>query len=408
MDNYSIVKCSILIKFFSSNNDIYRFEDSWNFVIDKYKFTKVDDLNVKIEFNYNEKLYDVKNKKISIAKIPGSSGEIFLNELDNVTSLVDLISLHVSQPLEIIYDSLEFSAETGATLAPKNDHTVKISDIDNILSRYNNLLNKNNVRNSIRFFRLSKIDNDLNGKGIKLWATLEGLYSGFEKGNKPIFNNVSKDHYTELCKLIDGFNEISHEDRETLKKVIKDIKQFSKKQLLANKLDLMNEKGTLSKEEIEDLLDWWSSSRNLPAHGTRVKPMDDKAEDVIDDMEDTVTNVLFSSIKPPMYGYFLGDPADFKNKENQDNKTFLDYTKDCVAKKHYKDCVSWPTAWNDKDYLIKNVVFSKYGKNRPLLFITHDEVLNIEKNLTMSQEDIKKIPKRYQKVIVVLKEKLNK
>lgn len=408
MNNDSIVKCSILIKFYSSDNDVYRFNDSWNFKIDKYQFKRIDDFNVKIEFCYSEKLYDVKNKKISIGKIPSRFSDIFVEELDRVVSLIDLISLHISQPLEIIYDSLEFSAETGATLAPKNDRTIEISDIDDISSRFDYLLGKNNVRNSLRFFRLSQIDNDINGKGIKLWATLEGLYSGFEKGNKPILNNISEDHNVKLCELINEFYEISLEDKETLKRVIKDIKQFSKKNLLANKLDLTDEKGTLSKEETEKLLDWWSGPRNKPAHGARIKPMDKASEDAIEDMEDNTKMFLFDSIKPPMYGYFLGDPADFKNKENQSENTFLDPRKDYSAQKHYDDCVSSPTSWDDKDYLIKHVLFNKYGENRPILFITHDKVMDIKANSNLSQENVKKLPKHYQKVIELLQKKLNK
>ncbi len=292
-----IVNCSLLVKFIAEDDHIYNFDDSWNITIGDFQLLNKGNTRLQVKFSFQANLRSINEKGLSTLLLPDEHLPEIQPYLEKLEILLDLLSLQVGTPLAVEDGSFEFNAVGYSTKSNLVTNTNRLYDLTGLEKRYQNLLKNENLINATRFFRLSQIDREQNGKVIKLWATLEALYKGYKKENKTIWSNLDKTDRNKLQKVINSLH-IKKKEKLNLLNALKERKLLSPTELLSQKIKLMNSNGEYSEKDISQLVKWWSRSRHSPAHGERIKKSDENKQDAIDDMEDTLETLLKSALTP--------------------------------------------------------------------------------------------------------------
>lgn len=293
----SNVACSLQAKFVAEDDHIYKFDDSWNVTIGDFQLSNRGNTELQIRFSFQAKLRSVDKKGHSTVLLPHEDLPEMQPYLEKLEILLDLLSLQVGIPLAIEDGSFEFNAVGYSTKSNPVTNTSKLYDLIGLEKRYQNMLKNENLVNATRFFRLSQIDGEYNGKAIKLWATLEALFKGYKREIKTIWSKLKQTDKNKLESIINSLP-IKVKEKQSLLNAIKERKLLSPTQLLSRKIKLMNSSGEYSERDTAELISWWSKSRNNPAHGERIKRNDEDKQDAIDDLENTLETLLEGDLTP--------------------------------------------------------------------------------------------------------------
>lgn len=399
-DNSGIRKitCKLLVRFVAEDDHIWHFDDSWNIVLSEFSFSNKGSEKLQVTFVFDADVVKTDSNGHSTITLPHEDLDELQQYLEKLEVILDLLTLHCGIPLAIEDGSFVFSGAGYGSSSNSVTNVSKLHDISGLQKRFANLVASNSdVGNALRFFRLSQIDKDYNGKAVKLWATLEALYKGYEKGEDTICKKLDKKAKKQICDVINRQTKLSDEEKTRLIDTIFMQKLSSKSTLLSTKLKLMNSNGDYNQAEIKDLVAWWSDARNAPSHGERIKRDDEERQDAVDDCEDTVETLLESGVTPSMHAYFIGHPDDV-------NQDFWDEN-DSTITKMSKDCWIKPTPWGT--YLLENMGHHKVGNNMPLLYVSHDKVYALSRDGNTEISDISTLPIRYQEAVNKVQKKLN-
>ncbi len=367
-------------------------------MIGEFSLLNVGGEKLQVTFVFDAGIVNTDKDGHSILTMPHEGLNELQPYLEKLEIIIDLLTLHSGIPLEIEDGSFVFTGGGYGSSSNPVTNVSKLYDIFGLQKRFANLVTSDNdVTNALRFFRLSQIDKDYNGKAVKLWATLEALYKGYEKGEDTICKKLSKKEKKQIRDAINGQTKLSDEEKKRLIDTVFMQKLSSKSTLLSRKLKLMNSNGDYKEEEIRDLVAWWSDARNAPSHGERIKRDDEERQDAVDDCEDTVETLLESGVTPSMHAYFIGHPDDV-------DQGFWDKN-DSTISKMSEDCWIKPTPWGT--YLLENMGHHKVGNNMPLLYVSHDKVYELSKDGHIEILDISSLPKHYQEAVNKVQKKLN-
>lgn len=392
------ITCKLTVRFVSEDDHIWHFDDSWNVVIGEFSLSNIGGEKLQVTFVFDADNVKTDKTGHSTLTIPHEGLNELQPYLEKLEVILDLLTLHSGIPLAIEDGSFVFSGGGYGSSSNPVTNVSKLHDISGLQKRFANLATSDSdVSNALRFFRLSQIDKDYNGKAVKLWATLEALYKGYEKGEETICKKLDKKEKKQIRDAINGQTKLSGEEKKRLIDTVFMQKLSSKSTLLSKKLKLMNSNGDYKEEEIKDLVAWWSDARNAPSHGERIKRDDEERQDAVDDCEDTVETLLESGVIPSMHAYFIGHPDDV-------DQGFWDKN-DSTITKMSEDCWIKPTPWGT--YLLENMGHHKVGNNMPLLYVSHDKIYELSRDGKTEISDISVLPKEYQEAVNKVQKKLN-
>lgn len=393
----SSVHCLIQIKAEAEDDHIYHFDDTWNITVDNFRFSKNGEDKLKVEFDFPSNLHEITDDGQRVTVIPHEGLEELQPQLEKLEVLLDIMSLHTGVPLAIVDGSYEFRGGGFGSSSNPVTNSLSLHDVHGLEKRYNNVIKNDELGNAIRLFRLALIDKEYTGKGIKFWAALEALYRKEKEGIATIWSTLSKEEQESLAKGIESLS-IEQGLKDKLLGGLKYQKVLNDKEVLSEKIKLMNSSGDIPQEDIKKLLRWWSEPRNMSAHGQRIKRDDESRQDAIDDLEDTIETLLQTGLNPSMHAYFIGHPKDVEGGFWDEN--------DHIISKISEDCWVQPTGWGN--YLLENIGLHKVGNNGSLVYVTHDKVIEITADKRVELSDFSMLPKTYQETIVKIQKKLNK
>jgi len=392
----STVQCTLEVKFISDDDHIYHFDDSWNVTVDNFKFSKVNDDKLCVEFTIQTQLHKTEDDGLKVTVLPHEGLDEFKPELEKLEIILDVMTLHSGIPLAIVDGSYKFRG--GGYISSSNPVTNNstLHDITGLEKRYKSLLQNNDLTNAVRFYRLALIDKEYSGKSVKFWASLEALYKKEREKVGTIWNKLSIEEQNKLLKVIESLG-IDEGLREKLINSLKFQKILTEKEMLSKSIKLMNTNGDMPQEDIKNLIRLWSKPRNLSAHGERIKRDDEERQDAVDDLDDTIEILLQSKVNPSMHAYFIGHPQDIEG-------AFWD-TDDHTISKISAECWVKPTQWGL--YLLENIGKYKNNDNGPLIYVSHDQIIEISKDIKSELSGIDHLPDDYKKAITKIQEKLN-
>lgn len=397
----SSVACSLLVKFVAEDDHIYNLDDSWNVTIGDFQLSNRGNTKLQIKFSFQAKLRSVDKKGHSTVLLPHEDLPEMQPYLEKLEILLDLLSLQVGIPLAIEDGSFEFNAVGYSTKSNPITNTSKLYDLIGLEKRYQNMLKNENLVNATRFFRLSQIDREYNGKAIKLWATLEALFKGYKREIKTIWSKLKQTDKNKLESIINSLP-IKVKEKQSLLNAIRERKLLSPTELLSRKIKLMNSNGEYSERDTAGLVSWWSKSRNNPAHGERIKRNDEDKQDAIDDLENTLETLLEGDLTPSVYGYFIGHPDDVDgNLWNKDDHTIRKLSKRCWIKPSH-------LILGANDQLFKDIGHHKVKDNAPFLFVSHNRIISMSKEAVIEVTDLDSLPKVFVNAVKRVQKKLNK
>lgn len=392
----SSVHCSIQIKAVTEDDHIYHFDDTWNITIDNFCFSKHGDDKLKVQFDFQSNLHDMTDDGRRVTVIPHEGLEEFQPQLEKLEILLDIMSLHTGVPLAMVDGSYEFRGGGFGSRSNPVTNSLSLHDVRGLEKRYNNVIRNDDLGNAIRLFRLALIDKEFTGKGIKFWAALEALYRKEKEGIATIWSTLNNEEQKSLTETIQSLSS-EQNLKDKLIGALKYQKVLTDKEVLSEKIMLMNSAGDIPQDDIKKLLRWWSEPRNMSAHGQRIKRDDETRHEAIDDLEDTMETLLQTGLSPSMHAYFIGHPNDVDG-------SFWD-EKNHIINKVSQECWVHPTGWGN--YLLENIGKHKISNNCPLVYVSHDKVIEITADNRIELEDISRLPKSYQETIVKIQKKLN-
>lgn len=389
--------CKLFVHFIAEDDHIWHFDDSWNIVIGEFSLSNIGGEKLQITFSFNADVVKTANGHSNVT-IPHEGLEELQPYLEKIEIMLDMLTIHCGIPLAIKDGSFVFTGAGYGSSSNSVTNISKLHDVSGLQKRFTNLVaSDSDVGNALRFFRLSQIDKDYNGKAVKLWATLEALYKGYEKSEDTICKKLNKKEKKQVRDVVNSQTKLSAEEKKRLIDTIFMQKLSSKSTLLSKKLKLMNSNGDYKEAEIKELVAWWSDARNAPSHGERIRRDDEERQNAVDDFEDTVEVLLESGVTPSMHAYFIGHPSDV-------DQGFWDKN-DSTITKMSEDCWIKPTPWGT--YLLKNMGHHKVRNNMPLLYVSHDKVYRLSKDANSEILDISTLPKHYQEAVSKVQKKLN-
>lgn len=385
------------MKFVAEDDHIWHFDDTWNISIGDFTIQNMGGDKLRVSFSFEADVISISEDGHSTLTIPHEGLDELQPHLERLETLLDLLTLHSGIPLSIEDGSLVFRGAGYTTNSNPVTNTKPLHDVSGLEARFTGLtVSENDVANALRFFRLSLLDKDYNGKAVKLWATLEALYKGYEKSEETICKKLTKKEKNEIRRVINSQEKLSDEEKKRLIDALFVQKLSSKSSLLSKKLNLMNSSGDYKEEEIRDLVAWWSDARNAPSHGERIKRDDEDRKDAVDDFEDTAEMLLQSSVNPSMHAYFIGHPKDVERGFwNKNDSTITKFTDDCWVK---------PTEWGT--YLLEHMGKHKVGNNAPLLYVSHNKVYELSPTGNTEVTDIESLPQNYRDAVIKTQSKL--
>lgn len=397
----SNVSCSLLVKFVAEDDHIYEFDDSWNVTIGEFQLLNQGGSRLLINFSFQAQLISVDKKGHSVTTIPHEELVEMQPYLEKIEILLDLLSLQTGTPLSIEDGSFKFRGAGFSSSSGPVTNINKLFDLAGVEQRYENLIKDKNLTNATRFFRLSQINKEYNGKATMLWASLEALYKGYEKGLKPIWNSLNKTDQKKLETIINSLPIGNTEKKRLLNALMYQVPS-SKQELLSQKIKLMNSKGEHTEDYMNQLIKWWSGSRNYPAHGERIKRNDGDKQEAIDHLEDTLETLLQSNLAPSLHGYFIGHPRDMEGKFwDKDDYTTIKLSKRCWVKpSHF--------VLGATDQILRDIGHYKVHENEHLLFVSHNKVLSLSKKGVDELLDTSMLPKIFIEAVTRVQKKLNK
>jgi len=388
----------LTVRFVAEDDHVWHFDDSWNIILGEFSISNLGGEKLQVSFVFDAVIVNSDKDGHSILTIPHEGLNELQPYLEKLEIILDILTLHSGIPLAIEDGSFIFTGGGYGSSSNPVTNVSKLHDISGLQKRFANLTTSDNdVSNALRFFRLSQIDKDYNGKAVKLWATLEALYKGYEKSEDTICKKLNKKEKQQIRDAINGQTILSDDEKKRLIDTLFMQKLSSKSTLLSRKLKLMNSNGDYKEEEIKDLVAWWSNARNAPSHGERIKRDDEERQDAVDDCENTVETLLESGVTPSMHAYLIGHPEDV-------DQGFWDKN-DSTITKMSEDCWIKPTAWGA--YLLENMGHHKVGDNMPLLYVSHDKIYELSRDGKTEISDIRALPKEYQEAVNNVQKKLN-
>lgn len=393
----SAVSCSLLVKTIAEDDHIYHFDDSWNLSVGGFQFTRRGDDRIKVQFSFQAQLRHIDEEGHSVTVMGDEGMDEMQPFLEKIESLLDIFTLYTGIPLAIEDGSFVISGAGMSTSSAPVVNTLTLHDVSGLQGRYSNLLADEDLANAARFFRLSLIDKEYTGKGIKFWAALEALYNGEKEKVPTVLSQIIPEEQAKIEELISTLK-LDEDLKERLRGAIKYQKTVSDKDVLSQKIRIMNESGDISSDDVREFLRWWSGPRNLSAHGKRIRRDDEDRKEAVDDLKDTIEMLLQSEISPSMHAYFIGHPKDIDSGFWDEN--------DHSVNKISESCWVKPIHWGT--YLLEHIGHHKIGTNGPLVYVNHDKMIEVTREGRTELEDISHLPGEYQTAIKKVQAQLNK
>ena len=198
------ITCRLSVRFVAEDDHVWHFDDSWNVVIGEFSLSNFGGEKLQVTFVFNADIVKTDKTGHSTLTIPYEGLNELQPYLEKLETILDLLTLHSGIPLAIEDGSFVFTGGGYGSSSNPVTNVSKLHDISGLQKRFANLIaSGSDVGNALRFFRLSQIDKDYNGKAVKLWATLEALYKGYEKGEDTIC--ATKD--CRICSVYQEYGE---------------------------------------------------------------------------------------------------------------------------------------------------------------------------------------------------------
>ncbi len=395
------VNCSLNIKFLGEDDHIYTFDDTWNIDVGDFQIQNTLGNKLKVSFQFTAQLESLDEEGGRMFEIPHEELAELQPYLEKLEILLDILSFQTDLPLKIEDGSFEFNGGGYASTSNPVINTISLQDLPGLTKRYQNLLKKEELINTFRFFRLSQIDNEPNGKAIKLWATLEALYKGYEKNIKSIWSTLIPSDQKVLLETIESL-ETGPDEKAHLKAALESRKTLSKTEMLSQKIKLMSPDGEHTQEQIKGLVSWWASSRHNPAHGTRIKQSDEVKLDALNDLESTLEMLLGDTVRPSTLHFFIGHPNDLGEKFwSKDDYTVKQLSSECWVK-------PGNLILGTHDQILESIGNQKISNNKPFLYVSHDQIILLDKNGLSRITDLSTLPQEFKEAVEKIQIRLNK
>lgn len=313
------VQAKLLIRFQSDEDNFHlKFSPDWNFSIDGFQFSLINEWQVQVSFEYEAELSEKWADGQVAHRIPSEGDPEFEEKREDLEKVLDLVSLSTGHGIKIQTGSVTLSSRgIGSSNPVENTKVVVFPDVEGVTKRLEYIKRRNDqgLFNGLRAYRMSLFYEDSGEKITKLWGVIEQLYS---KSGGKMFNDEEME---KLKQLLDSWDVTPDFKREIVFKRAKDAPEISPMESLVAKIKLMDEEGDISPDEMRKILGEWRGARSSASHGSRGLNSEE-VNDVLWDIEQTVETLIGSQVYPMMIWYFLFREADI-NKEFLERQGFL-------------------------------------------------------------------------------------
>lgn len=313
------VQVKLLIRFQSDEDNFHlKFSSDWNFSIDGFQFSFINENQVQVSFEYEAELSEEWADGQIAHRIPSEGDPEFEEKREKLEKVLDLISLSSGHGIKIQTGSATVSSRgIGSSNPVENTRVVVLPDVEGITKRLEYVKRRNDkgLFNGLRSYRMSLSYEDSGEKIAKLWGVIEQLYS--KTGGKMF----SSEELDKLKQLLNDWDVSPDFKREIVLTRAKDAPEISPMESMVAKVKLMDEEGDFSPEEIRKILSEWRKARSSTAHGGR-RSSSEEVDDVLWDIEQTVEALIGNQVYPKMIRYLLFQESDI-NKEFLERQGFL-------------------------------------------------------------------------------------
>lgn len=374
------VQVKLLIRFQSDEDHFHlKFSPDWNFSIDGFQFSFINESRVQVSFEYEAELSEEWADGQMAHRIPSEGDPEFEEKREKLEKVLDLISLSSGHGIKIQTGSATVSSQgIGSSNPVENTKVVVLPDVEGVTKRLEYVKRRNDkgLFNGLRSYRMSLSYQDSGEKIAKLWGVIEQLYS---KAGGKMFSSEELD---KLKQLLNDWDVSPDFKREIVLTRAKDAPEISPMESMVVKVKLMDEEGDFSPEEIQKILSEWRKARSSTAHGGR-RSSSEEVDNVLWDIEQTVEALIGNQVYPKMIRYLLF-------QESNINKEFLERQGFLVSKLKDGYC-AYAIRFGDFEHY-KTFLPSELTSNEAQIYVvSHNEIHKLTKTNTqlVGMDDLK-------------------
>lgn len=374
------------------------FSDDWNFDIPPFHFQKIGENEVQVSFEYAATLTR-KTKKGIIFTSHSEESRSYLKYERQLESILDLITISTNNALRIKPGTLKFK-EIGTGYRSeqlslsKRNVTFEAPELTGLQKRFSFLQRTKDqqVGNALRSYRKSLYDEDPNEKIPKLVSALEQLYSDRDQ------KLLTKIELADIRKAIRSCSNITADKKHILLQRIADTPLKGSKRWVVEKLNLMNEKGVISKKELENDVGYWFNMRNFSSHGEFLPRAGVNIDITLHQLSSTVETLLYGLVKPSVIKYIIVRDENVK-------KDFIE-SKGQLISKMENGYVAFAVRPDEVWIYEKNFPYDLVKEDSCFYLVDHNSIYQYTKT-TKTQLDIKKVEPKARKNLIRIIKKLN-
>ena len=263
-----------------------------------FVFHRVSDSELRVDFAFETDPIVEEEGIGKVFEVPHQDNQDLMQKETELDSLLDLLSISEDIHLRIDHDSYSFTYENGSIGSSVVTGNELRFDGDGQLigEMFDNLkASGDEIIDSLRFYRLSKLEFDGGEQAVQLWNIVERLY-----GEQPHDKYLSKGELAE-AKTFLVESSIPESKHEKIMAALNGIHPVSVRDLYAGKIQLRNNDGTImSLEDKKKMFGVWKDLRNYHGHGTYILRNPELELELII-ISDTVKLFLEGKVLPRLY-----------------------------------------------------------------------------------------------------------
>lgn len=373
------------------------FGDGWDFTIKKYTFKKVSDTRVEVQFSFSANLHIVEDGE-TVHELPSVHTDAYQEEEEKLDRVLDVLSLHMSCGIWIVPDSHRFTTATSRDGQRQSQKTINRKTSDELEDQLSFLDDKDinqPIIRALRHYRSFLNDNELGWKITKLWSIIETLY-GYKAGGS-LMSIVLKEEREDLYKKINSFSSLNNNQKAVLIDRLKSTQEKGIIEIISNRINIMNEEGTISDEEKAKMLKPWQKTRGKQSHGNIIPKRNQEELFSLFDMESFIETMLGNQLKPKILSFLVFE------KDSLQDTVYKHYGK-IVSKS--RSILSLPIRSNNAGFYKKELKY--YVKDKgSLILLVHCKNIQCLRNDEWQETTKENLPKSFKNIVEKLQEKIN-
>ena len=267
-----------------------------------FSFRRISDEELRVSFSFKTNPIVEDEHFGRVFEMPHQDNRDLMTKEAELDSLLDLLSLSEDIHLRVDHDTYGFTyrgGSIGPTLTSGDEVEFK-GDAHLLGERFDSLkASGDGIIDSLRFYRLSKLEFDGGEEAVQLWNIFERLY-----GEQPGEKYLSREEMDEVKGFLQQ-SSIPASKHEKVLAALNGIHPVSVKELYAGKIKLKNQDGTpMSLVDKKKMFGVWKELRNYHGHGTYIL-RNEALELELFNISDTVELFLESKVLPRLYHVVL-------------------------------------------------------------------------------------------------------